>query len=43
MGGGGGWAKPKKNYSQKKIREKIFPGVVQKKIPCLVDKPIKFT
>jgi hypothetical protein len=24
-------AKPKKNYSQKKIRKKIFPGIVQKK------------
>jgi hypothetical protein len=40
--GGGGKTK-KKMYSQKKIRKKkIFPGIVQKKIPSLEDRPINF-
>ena len=30
-GGGGGKEKPKKNIPRKKLGEKIFPGIVQKK------------
>jgi hypothetical protein len=42
MGGGGG-QNQKKFYSQKKLGKKIFPGIVQKKIPSLEDRPINFT
>jgi hypothetical protein len=41
MGGGG--QNQKKIYSQKKIGGKIFPGIVQKKIPNLEDRPKNFT
>jgi hypothetical protein len=43
--GGRGWeAKPKKNYSQKKIRKKKSSQAVKKKyIPSLEDRPINFT
>jgi hypothetical protein len=41
MGGGG--AKPKKNIPRKKLGKKSFPGIVQKKIPSLEDRPINFT
>jgi hypothetical protein len=40
--GGGGRAKPKKNYSQKKIRKKIFPGIVQKNNSYLGRQAYKF-
>jgi hypothetical protein len=40
----GGGGDQKKIYSQKKFRKKkIFPAIVQKKIPCLEDRPINFT
>jgi hypothetical protein len=44
-GGGGGVGKTKKNFiPRKKLgKKKIFPGIVQKKIPCLEDGPINFT
>jgi hypothetical protein len=35
-------AKPKKNYSQKKIRKKNLPRHSAKKIPSLEDRPINF-
>jgi hypothetical protein len=43
MGGGGGGQNQKNLIPRKKLGKKIFPGIVQKKIPSLEDRPINFT